>query len=95
MISFNVTKEESAIIALIAKRAQAELFDPKGVKQSEMDTQMDLCATIAQGVPLRLTELLEADNFNFAHDIAGIYRHIDRSTGKLGGFFRPRFAAKP
>lgn len=92
MISFKVTPKEYVLITKIAARAQSELFGPKGVKQSQGDTEMDLCATIAQGVPLRLEELLAADNFNFCHDIAGIYRHIDRSTGQLGGFFRPRFA---
>lgn len=97
MVSFKVTKEEAELIVKIAARAQVELFNPKNgqekswCKQTEQDTQMDLCATIAQGVPLRLEELLSADNFNFCHDIAGIYRHIDRSTGKLEGFFRPRF----
>lgn len=92
MISFKVTLEEAELIDKIAARAQAELFGPQGVKQTHMDTTMDLCATIAQGVPLFLQELLDTDNFDFSHDIAGIYRHIDRSTGKLGGFFVPRFA---
>ena len=27
-------------------------------------------------MPLRLSELLEADDFNFAHDVAGIHRHL-------------------
>lgn len=25
-----------------------------------------------------------------AHDVGGIHRHIDRETGKIGGFFMPR-----
>ncbi len=36
--------------------------------------------------------LLAADNMNFAHDVFGIMRHIDRTTGHLGGCFVPRFA---
>lgn len=92
MISFKVTLEEAELIDKIAARAQTELFGPKGIKQTQMDTAMDLAATIAQGVPLFLQELLDADNFDFSHDIAGIRHHIDRSTGKIGGFFVPRFA---
>ncbi len=36
--------------------------------------------------------LLGADPFNFAHDIGGIYRHLDRDTGELKDCFWPRFA---
>lgn len=91
-VSFKVRQDERVLIEQIAQRAEDELFAPQGINQSTVSTEMDLCATIAQGVPLRLQELLDADMFNFAHDIGGIYRHIDRSTGKLGGFFWPRFA---
>lgn len=93
MISFEVTDEQEALIEKIAERADKELFGPQGIKQSRMDTEMDLCATIAQGCPLRLDELLVADPFNFAHDIGGIRRHINRTTGKLENCFLPRFAA--
>lgn len=43
--------------------------------------------------PLRLNDLLAADRFNFAHDMCGIQRHINRETGQLENFFLPRFAA--
>lgn len=43
--------------------------------------------------PLRLKELLEADDANFFHDINGIMRFIDRDTGELTGCFSPRFTA--
>ena len=36
--------------------------------------------------------LLAADDANFAHDVFGIIRHMNRDTGKLGDFFVPRFA---
>lgn len=54
---------------------------------------MDLGA--ADGVngnpPLDWDRLLEADDFNFLHDLEGISRHMDRSTGRLGDCFVPRF----
>lgn len=85
MISFDVTKEQLVVINKIAKRAMREL-DMDG-----LTVNMDLCACISQGNPLRLNDLLNADAFNFAHDIIGIYNHINRDMGVLEDFFLPRF----
>lgn len=90
-INFDVTEEENALIKKIAERAEKEVFGPDHVPQSQMDTIMDLSATIAQGCPLKLQELLDADLGNFGHDVAGIRRHINRETGLLEGGFLPRF----
>ena len=38
--------------------------------------------------------MLAADDFNFGHDVFGIYRHLDRTTGKLMNCFVPRFAQR-
>ena len=43
--------------------------------------------------PLSLQEFLDADNFNFAHDITGILLNMNRDTGKLKNRFLPRFTA--
>jgi hypothetical protein len=51
-----------------------------------------LAATHVGGCPLKLSELYDADDSNFLHDIGGIMRHMDRRTGKLGDCFVPRFA---
>lgn len=91
-ISFEVTKSEAALIRQIAERADREIFKPHRIEQVMLDTVMDLSATVAQGCALRLEELLNADSFNFTHDICGIRRHLDRSTGFLGDCFLPRFA---
>jgi hypothetical protein len=46
--------------------------------------------------PLRLRELLAADDFNFMHDVAGIHRHLNYGTkrrrAQLNDCFVPRFA---
>ena len=42
--------------------------------------------------PLDLDKLLDADDFNFMHDVLGIMKHIDRKTGELRDFFLPRFS---
>ena len=41
---------------------------------------------------LRLEELLEADDLNFAHDVVGIVNNIDRKNPTDFNFFVPRFA---
>lgn len=42
---------------------------------------------------LRLEEWLNADNFNFAHDVVGIVNNIDRRNPSDFGLFVPRFAS--
>jgi hypothetical protein len=57
---------------------------------------MDLMA--ADGVngnpAIDWTRLYSADDFNFAHDVGGIHRHMNRETGELGGCFLPRFTKR-
>lgn len=53
---------------------------------------MDVIAVHMNGRPLRLEALLAADDFNFAHDVFGIRRHLDRDTGELTQCFVPRFS---
>lgn len=88
-ISFSTTTEDAKIIGQIAARACTVW--PEG---DRLNFEMDITATHANGCPLKLAELLAADDFNFAHDVAGIYRHLDRTTGKLLDCFLPRFAQK-
>jgi hypothetical protein len=100
MVNFNVSNEDAAVIVEIASRAVQQmrktLSATNGRVESEMlrplDWAMDVTAVHANGCPLRLRELLLADDFNFAHDVFGIRRHLNRDTGRLTGFFVPRFA---
>lgn len=89
-INWEIGTEEMEIIGEIADRA-AKLARKHRVSYDRMTAIMDLTAAHANGCPLRLRDLLAADDGNFAHDIFGIRRHIDRNTGKLGGCFLPRF----
>lgn len=99
MIRFNVTKEQAGLIGKIVGRAQ-EMREKHGLRCDRdwrMSLHMDLSACIANGTPLKLEELLAADDFNFAHDVFGIQRHMDRDDnsptgGKLLNCFVPRFA---
>jgi len=92
MINFSTTGAERALIDKIADRAVA-VAKAAGVKYPEMDAAMDITACHKNGNPLRLQALLDADDFNFSHDVFGIRRHLDRTTGTLQDFFSPRFSA--
>ncbi|WP_398473379.1 hypothetical protein [Tardiphaga sp.] len=87
-IRWNVTASEADIIRKIGLRAH-EKFGADVI-----ETQMDLTATHCNGNPLRLQELLDADDLNFTHDVCGIYRHLDRNNGKLKDMFSPRFSRR-
>jgi len=93
MISFDVTKEDDELIHKIIDRA-ADLFAKRGSQLDRLDTFMDITATRANGCPLRLADLAEADDFNLLHDVGGIANHLNRDTGRLEDMFRPRFSQK-
>lgn len=60
---------------------------------SKMDVIMDIEAGHL-AIPLDLDKLLNAPAGDFGHDIGGIRRHLNRTTGKLENCFLPR-CAKP
>jgi len=96
MIKWNATKEESETINTIVKRYTEwhySLGVPKEYQRPFIDIAMDLEATHCNGNPLKLQELLEADDFNFTHDILGIQRHLNRTTGQLENCFVPRYSS--
>ena len=87
-VSFDVTPRETQQINAIVRRAHRDGLVLYGLRGK---LAMDLTACHANGCPLRFGELLIADDFNFAHDIGGIAKNINRETGKIENFFRPRF----
>lgn len=90
-VCFTTSREEFDVIDKIASRAVGLGIYSRGAG-GHMDASMDITACHANGTPLKLAALLAADDFNFAHDIGGIKRHLDRSTGELRDFFLPRFS---
>lgn len=90
-VNFAATEEEHDLIDQIVVRGTVMDIDGKQ-PHDERSSRMDITATHANGNPLRLQDLLEADDFNFAHDWYGIRNCIDRTTGKLMNLFRPRFS---
>lgn len=87
MLTFaKMTDDEHMTVHRIAKRAAVL------TGRSVMDHTMDI-SVVHHRTPLRLRELADAGDFNFAHDIGGIGRHLNRQTGDLEDCFVPRFAA--
>lgn len=92
-LSLQVSDDTAFVFVAIANRA-SNLYADNGAERSALNIYLDLVATHANGCKLEAKRLYDADDFNLMHDIAGINRHLDRETGKLGGCFLPRFAAK-
>jgi len=88
-----MTRREIKLIREIAERAVKLSAKLGAGKWLLSDAVMDItCAHRSCG--LRLDDLLAADDFNFAHDVFGINRHLDHETLELKDHFRPRFAAR-
>lgn len=83
-----LTENDSQIIHKIAKRAVEQLI--KDIDMLTVDMSVGACHI---SNPLKLQELLDADDFNFVHDVCGIVGHINRETGKLENCFLPRYSA--
>lgn len=96
-INFNVSPEDQRLIQEIAKQAVAVAAD-NGMAYPHHEAVMDLTACHANGCPLDLKRLLRPEVLNsdtFAHDVLGIRRHINRTTGKMPATkFRPRCMLK-
>jgi hypothetical protein len=92
-INWKVTNDDAVLVHKIVRRAARMLERrPDSDEVSLPGLEMDVTAAHVNGCPLRLAELLAAEDLDFAHDVFGIRRHIDRKTGKLGDGFVPRFA---
>lgn len=92
-VSFDCPESDRNLIRAIARRAH-DLYLQHGVDRSAFDIDMDIVATHCNGNPLRLADLLAADDFNFLHDVSKIARYLDRETGKLTDCFMPRFSKR-
>lgn len=89
-IKFRGNEKDDALIKQIVERAWPTV---KKYYVDQITLKMDIAATHYNGTPLKLMRLLNADDFNFYHDLGGIRASINRKTGKLDNCFVPRFAA--
>jgi hypothetical protein len=86
------------LIHRIAERAVAlyrhlDAIEPRNERFAETGIVHELFTVHEQIIPLRLADMLAADDGNFAHDIAGIHQHLrDGKKPYLADGFCPRFA---
>lgn len=94
-LNMDPTAKDAVIMGRIAAQAM-DTYKRLGIEThfDEIDLHMDLCAVHLNGCPLRLQDLLDASDFDFAHDVLGIHKNLNRHTGQLENFFLPRFAEK-
>ena len=84
------TRDELETISTIAKRAKKMHTELAGGGTLDvMSLMMDIEATHAK-YPLRLDDLMSANDLEFGHDVFGIRSHINRETGELMDCFIPR-----
>jgi hypothetical protein len=91
-IEFNYGSMDRAME--IMDRADREDLPLAALDGDRLGVLMDLCAADGRNgnPPLDYKRLLEFPRGDFAHDLLGIYKHLDRTTGKLTGGFLPRCA---
>lgn len=96
-INFDLTQADSRLALDIVHRAKADGLCMGNAAPDHwyepMTLLMDIAACHLNGCALDLARLKDADGLTFTHDIAGIARHMDRSTGRLTDCFLPRTAA--
>lgn len=83
-------KEEYGLIIKIVERAEDLGIMQERVSLPKLTLLMDI-ENVHNDKPLNLEGLLNADNFNFAHDICGIQNNINRITKRIDNYFLPRF----
>jgi len=88
LASFKINKADAETISAIVDRAES-LAKKHRDGIDRLETTMDLTACHNE-VGLDLERLLSVPDFDFANDVFGISRHINRTTGELEGFFSPR-----
>jgi hypothetical protein len=86
---FAISAEDSALVVKIIERVERDRMLAR-VDGAKLNLRMDLVATHANGCPMDFHKLLHAADVDFYHDIFGIGRHIDRTTGELLNCFVPR-----
>lgn len=91
MVDFTVSLAERAQIEKIVDRV-TDLIHRNNGRINREDLVMDLCATHANGCPLDFEWMLGLGGMDLMADVLGIFRNIDRTTGRLMGDWIPMSA---
>lgn len=93
-IKFDVSQEDVIAIGMAVTRF-LDFLKGRGIQPTEAHAKnlhMDLGATHRNGCPLDFDALNKMELTPFVEDLIGISRNLDRTTGKLLNFYRPRCA---
>lgn len=88
-LELNLIRKVVARVADIALEHRMQLSPDE-----QIGLMMDLGMVHATGHPLALFSLLVSSNEDLTHDVLGINKFIDRSTGQLREGFKPRHLAR-
>jgi hypothetical protein len=88
-LNFGVTGDELLLIDKIVHRF-AGICKEHGKQLAIVETMMDITLSHTQNNKLNLFALLLTNDNDFAADVIGIIKNMDRSTGKLTNGFVPR-----
>lgn len=87
-LSFEVREAAHAVVLRAWKiKAVRDFYEAR--EEEIRDLEFDLLVTHLK-CPLDFERLKTTDEFNLAHDVLGITRHLDRETGELRHCFLPR-----
>lgn len=88
-----MNENDSQLIQRIAQRASDLYKEISDADVAPSFIASEIWMVHEHIVRLRLQEMLDADDGNFAHDVAGIHRHLDiKKVPVLTDGFYPRFA---
>ncbi|MBP8235269.1 MAG: hypothetical protein KAY22_23515 [Rhizorhabdus sp.] len=96
-VSFEIAPGDAKLVEQIAdywSEACHAAIGRRLTRAERLEVRMDLTATHANGCPLDFQKMLDASTATLAHDITGIARHLDRTTGRLTDHFLPRCAQR-
>jgi len=85
------TKEDMDMITKIATRAEA-IYRAAGIRTRRKDIAVGLHFVHTEIIRMRLKDMLEGDDENLMHDVAGIDRHINVRLCRFDDCFCPRYA---
>ncbi len=91
LLQWDMDPAEMNTVYRIASRA-VEMGVAHHVAVDYTQVMIDTVCCHKNGCPLKLLQLLMSDPADFANDVFGITKHLDRRSGKLCNDFWPRFA---
>jgi hypothetical protein len=103
MLNLSISESDLKLVNQIAQRATQVAVSHRAISllkafskveeaRFHREVLMDVWIVHANGCPLRLQELLDAEPYEFAHDVFEMRERLDRVTGQLTGCFVPRFS---